>query len=331
VSLFCCFSFFKTVSMINRTSLDHSGNNRTNSDSLAAQFGGHGAAAIMNINSDSPAAAMLRAAHAAQSGGGAYHNGATGDAGGGGNVMSSMFQQNQPQLHMQQQSPQIDPNGSGLNIANEIKRLQQLQQFGGGHSSNALLMNPGSGQHDPSTAAFLQILDSQQRGNSNRFEIPLVGSMGMSGAPVVGSMGMSGAPMSGPMIMSGAPLTGSMNMSEPNGGTNHAGSGLCNNVGSMNPPMQLPSNFFADARLLMAQNHLQQQAVAAMNFPGLQPQHMQPQQQLAQGGGVAEAPLPSPHSLFYRDGTRRMRGGVIEPFPVSCRGCWNSLCASAFA
>ena len=26
-------------------------------------------------------------------------------------------------------------------------------------------------------------------------------------------------------------------------------------------------------------------------------------------------PLPSPHSLFHRDGTRRMRGGVIEPFP----------------
>lgn len=25
--------------------------------------------------------------------------------------------------------------------------------------------------------------------------------------------------------------------------------------------------------------------------------------------------LPSPHSLFHRDGSRRMRGGVIEPFP----------------
>ena len=28
-----------------------------------------------------------------------------------------------------------------------------------------------------------------------------------------------------------------------------------------------------------------------------------------------EVPLPSPHSVFHRDGTRRMRGGVIEPFP----------------
>jgi hypothetical protein len=28
-----------------------------------------------------------------------------------------------------------------------------------------------------------------------------------------------------------------------------------------------------------------------------------------------DIPLPSPHSLFHRDGSRRMRGGVIEPFP----------------
>lgn len=32
-------------------------------------------------------------------------------------------------------------------------------------------------------------------------------------------------------------------------------------------------------------------------------------------GGSNDAPLPSPHSLFHRDGSRRMRGGVIEPFP----------------
>ena len=31
--------------------------------------------------------------------------------------------------------------------------------------------------------------------------------------------------------------------------------------------------------------------------------------------GTGELPLPSPHSLFNRDGSRRMRGGVIEPFP----------------
>ena len=35
----------------------------------------------------------------------------------------------------------------------------------------------------------------------------------------------------------------------------------------------------------------------------------------ALAGSTPEIPLPSPHSLFHRDGSRRMRGGVIEPFP----------------
>jgi len=74
-------------------------------------------------------------------------------------------------------------------------------------------------------------------------------------------------------------------------------------------PMQLPSNFFNDARLLMAQNQLQQQAMQ------LQQQQQQQQQQRLLANTAAELPLPSPHSLFHRDGSRRMRGGVIEPFP----------------
>merc|ERR1712187_966115 len=35
----------------------------------------------------------------------------------------------------------------------------------------------------------------------------------------------------------------------------------------------------------------------------------------SQSNTSQEVPLPSPHSLFHRDGSRRMRGGVIEPFP----------------
>ena len=35
----------------------------------------------------------------------------------------------------------------------------------------------------------------------------------------------------------------------------------------------------------------------------------------AQQPNLPDMPLPSPHSLFHRDGSRRMRGGVIEPFP----------------
>jgi hypothetical protein len=86
--------------------------------------------------------------------------------------------------------------------------------------------------------------------------------------------------------------------------------------------MQLPSTFFSDARLLMAQNHFPQ----SMNFPGLLPQQQQPPQQ-QQAQGIPELPLPSPHSLFHRDGSRRMRGGVIEPFPVSFFSwwCWRRL------
>lgn len=52
-------------------------------------------------------------------------------------------------------------------------------------------------------------------------------------------------------------------------------------------------SFLNDARFLMAQNQLSQASLQRGN----------------------ELPLPSPHSLFHRDGSRRMRGGVIEPFP----------------
>lgn len=50
----------------------------------------------------------------------------------------------------------------------------------------------------------------------------------------------------------------------------------------------------------------------------LQERFMMSQNPMGQQGGnlnVNELPLPSPHSLFHRDGSRRMRGGVIEPFP----------------
>lgn len=51
-----------------------------------------------------------------------------------------------------------------------------------------------------------------------------------------------------------------------------------------------------DARLLLAQSQL------GCLFSG-------------QSSTAPEVPLPSPHSLFHRDGSRRMRGSVIEPFP----------------
>eukprot|EP00339_Tiarina_fusa_P022454 CAMPEP_0117030776 /NCGR_PEP_ID=MMETSP0472-20121206/22190_1 /TAXON_ID=693140 ORGANISM="Tiarina fusus, Strain LIS" /NCGR_SAMPLE_ID=MMETSP0472 /ASSEMBLY_ACC=CAM_ASM_000603 /LENGTH=358 /DNA_ID=CAMNT_0004738951 /DNA_START=83 /DNA_END=1159 /DNA_ORIENTATION=- len=67
------------------------------------------------------------------------------------------------------------------------------------------------------------------------------------------------------------------------------GMGGLSGMGGQNP--MLGSNLLQE-RLMMNQNSMGQQ-----------------------GGNAGELPLPSPHSLFHRDGSRRMRGGVIEPFP----------------
>lgn len=184
-------------------------------------------------------------------------------------------------------------NNNALNISNEIKRLQHLHQLGAGGAapSNALLMNPGSS--DNSTSIFWQSMlaaDSQQKANlaaaaNNRFENPLSGAHNM--------------------------ISSNTNMMPVNAQLNPPGT-IAN--------MQLPSNFLNDARLLMAQNQLFQQGV---NFSMIQQPQIQQQQHQQQQGAVGmgsgttnpELPLPSPHSLFHRDGSRRMRGGVIEPFP----------------
>jgi hypothetical protein len=89
------------------------------------------------------------------------------------------------------------------------------------------------------------------------------------------------------------------------------------NMGNPNPMLQ--PGFLQDARFLMAQNQLNpmgaqsqlnpgMQSLSTMQGGGMQGQHQNQQQH-------SEIPLPSPHSLFHRDGSRRMRGGVIEPFP----------------
>jgi hypothetical protein len=89
------------------------------------------------------------------------------------------------------------------------------------------------------------------------------------------------------------------------------------NMGNQNPMLQ--PGFLQDARFLMAQNQLQPGMQSQLPMQGGQGQSQQQQQLLQQnqqqGQGQSELPLPSPHSLFHRDGSRRMRGGVIEPFP----------------
>lgn len=74
----------------------------------------------------------------------------------------------------------------------------------------------------------------------------------------------------------------------------------------------LQNSLLSDARLLMSQqNQLNQQQNMLSN------QVVVPQTNpfISQSMQGTEIPLPSPHALFLRDGTKRMRGGVIEPFP----------------
>lgn len=72
---------------------------------------------------------------------------------------------------------------------------------------------------------------------------------------------------------------------------------------SVNPLLQNSSGL--DARLLMAPGQLPDPVLGNFGALGLA-QHVV---------GIGELPLPSPHSIFHRDGSRRMKGGVIEPFP----------------
>jgi hypothetical protein len=249
------------------------------------------------------------------------------------NASGTTFHQQQQLMVSDADTQLLTENANaGFDIANEIKRWQQLHQSNNnGTSSTALLSNVGTNlQHDASTTAFLQqMIDSQQqqqqqqqqRGTSTRFDIPLANSLTLSG----NAFGQ---------------LVGNASTNDFNSGSNDLFS--ADNTSSNTNSNQLGVNlnmtgtFYTDPRLLMAQ-----QAVAAMNFPSFsnsilfqqpqQNQNQQPmfpqlsslqQQDTTTTNSLEDLPLPSPHSLFHRDGTRRMRGGVIEPFPV--RICQSS-------
>ena len=70
-----------------------------------------------------------------------------------------------------------------------------------------------------------------------------------------------------------------------------AGVGSFSGMGSQNPLINSNMNLFQE-QFMMNQN-----VMGGMKGP------------------AGEMALPSPHSIFHRDGSRRMRGGVIEPFP----------------
>jgi hypothetical protein len=168
---------------------------------------------------------------------------------------------------------------ASLHMSNEIKRLQQLHQMGNSTPANALLMT-GSQQHrqNDGSAAFLQSMFDQQQKAQNQHP----------------------------------------------GGASGFEEALRQNLANPNQMMQ--SGFLQDARFLMAQNQLNpmvaqqqnqlnpgMQSLSSMQAPG--PGNMQAPGQQQPQATQSEIPLPSPHALFHRDGSRRMRGGVIEPFP----------------
>jgi hypothetical protein len=224
---------------------------------------------------------------------------------------SSTFLQNQHHQHSDADTQLLTQNASiGFDIANEIKRWQQLHQSNNGTAPTALLSSMGTNlqNQDVSSTAFLQqMIDShqqQQRGTSNRFDIPLATSASLSGngfGQMIGNSNPTNDPING---------TNDLFNTDSNSNTNM-------NTNSNNN-LQLSNDFYNNARLVMAQ-----QAVAAMNFQSfanpmlLQQQQQQLQLPTQESISTTDIPLPSPHSLFHRDGTRRMRGGVIEPFPVS--------------
>lgn len=168
------------------------------------------------------------------------------------NTLAAMIQQQQQQMQMQpqqmmQMQPQRNMNSSeqqaGVNISNEIKRLQQLHQMNSaGVSGNALLMQ--GGQRNPNDTSLLQSMLDQKTHNP-RFDTSL-------------SQGMM------------------------NGGINQI----------------LQPGLFQDARLIMAQNQ----------FSGQNNMNQGLMQQ-------SDIPSSSRQSHFLSDTSRRMRGGVIEPFP----------------
>lgn len=186
-------------------------------------------------------------------------------------------QQNQQQQQQQLQQQQQQPN---IDLSAEIKRLQQLHQMSmssAGAQPNALLMT------------------HQQQQNQQQQQAALLQSM-------------FGNTSDKQVINNNNNNNSTSLLFDQGNNNNNSHSGVAS--ASFNPVFQ--PGLLQDARLLMAQN--------PFGGGGMNPMMMQAagailQQQGLTGGGALEQPLPSPHSLFHRDGTRRMRGGVIEPFP----------------
>jgi len=241
-------------------------------------------------------AAMLRAAQDHQQ----QQQQGDGGGGGGGGGGGLNHQQQQQLFHQQQQ---------------QHSNQQQLQQhgFGGmggmGGNNNAAMAAMMQQHQQQQSNMFAQQSDQQQQlqqqqGNNNGGGGFDIGSE-LKRIQQLHQLGGTGGTQGNALLM-----TGNRSSNDPSASFMQSlfdqqqkvqaprfDNPLSQNLGAgMSNPLLQPS-FLQDARLLMAQNQF--------NAATLQ-QHARQQQ---------EVPLPSPHSLFHRDGSRRMRGGVIEPFP----------------
>jgi hypothetical protein len=170
--------------------------------------------------------------------------------------------------------------------------VQQQQEFNLNNQALALLraQNGGFGLDASTITAFLQ---QQQAGKMDRQGASITSEI--KRLQQLHQMNALGASGNGLLLPGGhnAALLQSMMEDQQKSINFRFDNPLAQPMGGINPMLQ-PA-FFQDSRLLTAQN---QYNAENMNS-------------LRQG----EIPLPSPHSLFHRDGSRRMRGGVIEPFP----------------
>ena len=192
-------------------------------------------------------------------------------------------------------------SGMGFDVNSELKRLQQLQQqMNQGESQNALLMNPSNsmisnsnnntGNANNSMSMMGGAGASMGDGGSSstsqqqpQQELPGNAGGMMNTAPMMNSQGMaSGMNNQNALLQQMIEQQKMQNQSFMGNAAGNAGFATGNNL------FGTQSALLGDPRFFLAQSQLG-------GLPNL--------------GG--QDPLPAPHALFSRDGTRRMRGGVI--------------------
>jgi len=221
-------------------------------------------------------------------------------------VMQQQDQQQQQQTSVPTGQPQLPAGFGNAGIPPAMLLPNQpfaaLLQPGGGANapSNADLNSAGGGNNQAtggmdvnSELKRLQQLQQQMNAQSQNNNALLLTNANSAPAPGNNQMNAAAAAAAAAMQNNQAALLQQMfdqQQKLQNNGGNLMGGAPAAPAAGFNPFLSQPG-LLQDARLLLAQSQF-----------GLIP---------GQANAMPEAPLPSPHSLFHRDGSRRMRGGVI--------------------